>query len=171
MKRLILSILVIFSVGMAQAQLRISNPAIEKPGHFKIGVNLGAPVGDASDFTNIAWGVEAGYLWHLTPEFNAGITAGYLHYVTKDFDGWSLPNIGFIPVAATAQYSLMENLFVGADLGYGIGVTPSGNDGGFYYQPKLGYQIDLFEVYAGYKGLSRSGGSVNTVAVGFNYKF
>ena len=79
--------------------------------------------------------------------------------------------VGFIPVAATAQYSLTDNLFLGADLGYGIYTGKGESDGGVYYQPKFGYQNEKIELYAGYKGISVDGGSFSSLNLGFNYKF
>ena len=45
------------------------------------------------------------------------------------------------------------------------------NDGGFYYQPKVGYQAEKYEVFAGYKGVSVDGGTFSSLNLGFNYKF
>ena len=40
-----------------------------------------------------------------------------------------------------------------------------------YYQPKVGYQAEKYEVFAGYKGVSVDGGTFSSLNLGFNYKF
>ena len=81
------------------------------------------------------------------------------------------PTASFVPVAGTAQYSLADNLFLGADLGYAVNVGEGDGDGGVYYQPKFGYQTEKVELYLGYKGISVDGGSFSSVNLGVNFKF
>lgn len=173
MKKLIFSLVTIFAFGFSQAQTSFNNQLnrAEQEGHFKVGANLGIPMGDIDDFSSIAFGFDLAYLWPVAERFKAGATVGYLNFVGKKYHGSKRQNIDFIPIAATGQYSITQNIFVGADLGYGIGLSPSGNDGGFYYQPKVGYQIDLFEVYLGYKGVTKNHGNAAALSIGFNYKF
>lgn len=190
MKKLLLfTVLAVFGLMSANAQE-----------NFKLGVNLGLPIGDASDGSSLELGIDAAYLWDLSEDFKVGATVGYGTFLAKDQDGYKPDDIGFLPIAATAQYSITEGIFVGADLGYALVLSPSELDGGFYYMPKVGYQTDMFEVYVGYKGFSVKadtpsidlpdmpnipgvdygdfeigGGSSSTtlsaIVIGFNYKF
>ena len=126
-------------------------------------------MGDIKDVSSLNIGVDAAYMWKVLDEFYVGATAGYTDYIGKS--GYS--SFGFIPIAASGQYSLTDNLFLGADLGYAIYAGSGSGDGGFYYQPKFGYQADKIEVYLGYKGISISSGGTFTyssVNLGFNYK-
>jgi len=170
MKKIILTVAAVFVLSFANAQ----------EGKFKAGINLGLPMGDIKDSYSLAVGLDLAYLWSISDKFQAGLTTGYAHYLGKSETvdlGFGLSTTvdfedgGFIPLAGTAQYSVSENFFVGADLGYAIGVSPSGNNGGFLYQPKVGYQTEKFELYAGYKGISVDGGTFSSVNLGFNYKF
>lgn len=165
MKKIILSLLAVFAFGAAQAQ----------DGGFKAGINLGIPMGDISDSYSFTVGLDVAYMWEISDKFSAGVTTGYAHYFGKTVEFFEieidLDDAGFIPLAGTAQYSITDNIFVGADLGYAIGISPDGNDGGFLYQPKVGYQAEKFEVFAGYKGISVDGGTFSSVNLGFNYKF
>jgi hypothetical protein len=151
-----LSAIAVMAFGFANAQ----------DGHFKVGAHVGLPLGDYKDFTSVNLGVDAAYLWNVADQFSAGVTTGYTAYLGKD--GWG--DFGFIPVAATAQYSLSDDLFLGADLGYAIYAGSGGGDGGFLYQPKFGYQNEKVELYLGYKGISNNG-TVSSLNIGFNYKF
>lgn len=42
-------------------------------GQFKIGANIGVPVGDASNVTSFTIGVDAAYQWRLAENFDLGI--------------------------------------------------------------------------------------------------
>lgn len=166
MKKIILSILAVAAFGTANAQ----------DGKFKAGVNVGLPMGDIKDSYSLTIGVDAAYTWQVADKFSAGVTTGYAHYMGKTVDLGILGEVkfedaGFIPLAGTAQYSFTDNFFGGLDLGYALGVSPSGNNGGLLYQPKVGYQTEKFEVYGGYKGISVDGGTFSSINLGFNYKF
>lgn len=71
---------------------------------------------------------------------------------------------------------------MGADLGYAF-ATNDGMDGGFYYQPKVGYSGALVDVYGFYKGVSgtnkyevlgveyKNDWNIGSVGLGVAYKF
>lgn len=168
MKKIILTAAAVFAFGFANAQ----------DGSFKLGAHVGLPTGDIKESTSVNLGIDAAYMWNVADKFSAGITTGYTTYLSKTYtynDGFTSfefkPDaVSFIPVAATGQYSLTDNLFLGADLGYAIGVSKD-TDGGFLYQPKFGYQNEKIELYAGYKGISQDGGTGSSINLGFNYKF
>lgn len=156
MKKIILTAAAIFAFGFANAQ----------SGAFKLGAHVGLPMGDIKDFSSLNLGVDASYTWTVAEGLDAGIATGYTSYLGKD----GADANGFIPVAATAQFTLENKMFIGADLGYGIGVNPSGIDSGFLYQPKIGYQMEKVGVYVGYKGISVTGGTYSSVNLGVNFK-
>ncbi|MBA0884119.1 hypothetical protein [Flavobacterium undicola] len=155
MKKIILTTMVLFAFGFANAQ----------SGSFKLGAHVGLPTGDMKDASSVNLGVDVAYTWSVAEGLDAGITTGYTTYLGKK--GWG--DVSFIPVAATAQFTLTDNWFIGADLGYGIGVN-DGNDGGFLYQPKFGYQMEKAGVYVSYKGVSVNGLNVSSVNLGVNFK-
>ncbi|WP_026710939.1 hypothetical protein [Flavobacterium filum] len=166
MKKIILSILAVAAFGTANAQ----------DGGFKAGINVGLPMGDIKDSYSLAVGLDVAYTWEVADKFRAGVTTGYAHYMGKTVDlGFGIEvdveDAGLIPIAGTAQYSFTDNIFGGLDLGYALGVSPSGMNGGLLYQPKVGYQAEKFEVYAGYKGIAVDGGTFSSINLGFNYKF
>lgn len=156
MKKIILTAAAVFAFGFANAQ----------SGAFKLGAHVGIPTGDIKDFSSVNLGADLAYTWSVAEGLDAGITTGYTTYLGKD----ELEDVGFIPVAATAQFTLTNNLFLGVDLGYGIGVNPSGLDGGFLYQPKFGYQMNNTGLYVAYKGISVDGGTYSSVNFGVNFK-
>ena len=156
MKKVILTVVTIFAFGFANAQ----------DGGFKLGVPVGMPLGDVKDTSSANLGVDAAYVWKVADSLDAGIASGYTTYLGKS----GADDTGFIPVAATAEYAITDNWFLGTDLGYAIYTGPGSNDGGFLYQPKFGYKAEKFEVYTGYKGISVSGETFSSVNLGINYK-
>ena len=169
MKKVLLATVALLTFGFANAQ----------EGKFKAGAHVGLPMGDAKDVYSLNIGLDASYTWAVTDKFDVGIGSGYTLYMGKTetittplgvikFD---VEDASFVPVYATAQFLLTENFFIGADLGYAIAVAPSDSDGGFLYQPKVGFQISEFSVYAGYKGIAADGATLGSVNLGFNYRF
>ena len=135
----------------------------------KLGINAGLPVGDISDASTFQIGADVGYLYPATDMFSVGGLIGYSHYfMDKDVtnsDGWS-----FLPIAASAQFGFSDFLFVGADLGYAVGLS-DGNDGGFFYRPKVGYGIGNLAIIASFSGISVDGGDVSSVNLGVEFGF
>ena len=173
MKKIVLSLIAVMAFGFANAQ----------EGKFKAGVHAGLPMGDVKDAYSVNLGADVAYMWKITDKFSVGATTGFSTYLAKDITYTTIvmnpypvmqeatmkgKNASFIPVAGTAQYSLADKFFVGADLGYAISVGDG--DGGFLYQPKVGYQNEKIELYLGYKGISNNG-TCSSLNVGFNYKF
>ena len=166
MKKIILSALAIFAVGFASAQ--------DADGGFQVGIHAGIPMGDAGDVYSANFGADVAYMFPIADSFLLGVTTGYSYYAGKAFDtgfGEVKVNGAFIPVAAAAHYSLNESWFLGADLGYALYSGDGDGDGGFYYQPKVGYQTEKMEFFVGYKGISADGASISSVGVGAAYKF
>lgn len=158
MKKVLFAAVAVLAFGFANAQ----------EGKFKVGANVGLPMGDIKDSYSFTIGLDAAYTWAISDKFDAGVGAGYGLYMGKeDF----IEDASFVPVYGTAQYLITDSIFLGADLGYAVGIAPSENDGGFYYQPKVGFQVSEFSVYAGYKGISVEGGTFSSLNLGFNYRF
>ena len=164
MKKVFLSALAIFAFGFANAQ----------DGGFRVGLHAGIPMGDAKDIYSVNFGADVAYMWPVAENFLAGATTGYSYYSGKSYDtgfGEVKVNGAFIPVAATGQYTIADKLFLGVDLGYAIYVGDSDGDGGFLYQPKIGYDLGKVDIALSYKGISVSGGTVSSVNLSAAYKF
>lgn len=142
---------------------------------FKLGANVGFPVGDAGDTTSFVAGIDAAYLWPASAEFNIGIATGAQFWFGKEY---TVPGFGtfkadtstMIPIAASGQYRLTPEFSLGADLGYAF-FTESGSDGGFYYAPKAAYHFGPSELNLSYRGVSVTGGSIGSVNLGYAYSF
>lgn len=135
-------------------------------GGFKAGLNLGIPVGDLSDFYNLQFGADVAYMFGVADTFSVGPMLGYSNFFPEESDVYD--NVQFLPIAAAGRLSLGSAFFLGADLGYGIGIN-DGNDGGFYYRPQVGYDFGLIGLVASYSGVSRDGGSASSVNLGVEF--
>lgn len=164
MKRILFSAIAFMAFAHINAQDR----------HFKVGAHVGLPVGKSYDLFDMNLGIDAAYLWNINDKFSAGVTSGYTMYTSKTYVGQAgrmhrSTNQDFVPIAGTAQYSLSENWFLGADLGFAINVYGD-LDRGILYQPKFGYQTKKIELFASYKGIADEY-TVSSLNIGFNYKF
>lgn len=141
-------------------------------GHFNLGAHLGMPTGDVADATNFVLGVDAAYMFPVADKFELGITSGYSAFLGKKVDGYKVPTLSLIPVAASAAYKVSPEFSIGADLGYGFLSWDGESDGGFYYQPKLAYSFqDVHSVWLGYQGVSKNGVTFSSVNLGYTYTF
>ena len=170
MRKILFSVAALFTFGAVSAQ----------DGGFSLGLHAGIPMGDIKDSSSANYGVDVAYMWPMGEGFKLGIASGYTNYSAKEYDlyipgfgttTYKAKDAGFIPLAAAARLGLTENFFVAADLGYAFYTGEGDSNGGFYYQPKVGYDFMPFELFLGYKGISLDGGTFSSVNLGAAYKF
>lgn len=142
MKKFLLLVCVLFSLkNFSQNQLNV-------------GVNVGIPVGDSKDISNIAFGADINYLFDISEDFKVGPSIGFIYFSPED-DIIDAPT--FIPVGASILFHSFEDKFyVGGEIGYGVAISDD-NDGGVYIKPTVGYYItDSFKINAFYSGIRTS---------------
>ena len=154
--------------------------AVQAQGNFSAGLSGGIPIGDAGDFATFAIAVDLGYLFEISDDFEAGPVTGYSHSF-GDSETLDLGTLGmveidyddaqFIPIGGRAKWNFADSFSLAGDIGYAIGVN-SGNDGGFYYSPRLAYGVtEALDIVAAYRGVTRSGGSWDIISLGVDYTF
>lgn len=155
MKKLFfLAIIAIFAFTSLNAQ-----------GQFKGGVNAGLITGDFSDFYSFNLTIDASYLWEVSDQIEVGAATGYSHSFGKNDDLIEAEDAQFLPLAAAGRFNISEEFAVGVDLGYALGIN-DGNDGGFYYAPRVQYSVsESLDVVLAYRGVSLDAGPIS---VGFN---
>lgn len=142
---------------------------------FKIGINGGLPLGDIEDSYSFAVNLDASYLFEVNDVFSAGPSVSVFHYFgdSIDFGGlgsFDIEDATFLPIGGTARFNVSESFVLGADLGYGIGIAPDGNDGGFYYKPQAIYNVsENVGIKASYSGVSIDGGTFSSVNLGVEF--
>ncbi len=125
---------------------------------MKAGVDVMLPMGDFNDSYSLGVGANFTYFFEISDSFLVGPQVSVLYYMGKEVDGFGekyTPDAAmYLPIAASARY-VIEDLFFGVDLGYGIGLAPDGNDGGLFYRPKAGYSFGgALSAVLSYSGVS-----------------
>jgi len=139
---------------------------------FKLGANLGLPVGDLSTVYGFSIGADASYLWPVAADFNVGLASGFQTYFPKsEYKDYGVKNVNLVPIAASGQYRFTPEFSLTVDLGYGFSFSDGESDGGFYYAPKAAYHFGPSEVNLSYRGISADGGSSGSVNLGYAYSF
>ncbi|MBJ6369193.1 outer membrane beta-barrel protein [Snuella sedimenti] len=148
--------------------------SVNAQGEPKVGVNAGLVVGDFSDGYSFNLALDVAYLWGLSDQIEAGATVGYSHSFGKDVEGFKVDDASFLPLAASGRFNVSEEFAFGVDLGYAVGID-EGNDGGFYYAPRIQYGVsDNLDIVAAYRGVSMDAGPVtlgfNTITLGVEFE-
>ncbi|ULC60864.1 porin family protein [Flaviramulus sp. BrNp1-15] len=164
MKKLfLLSIIAVLGMTTVNAQ-----------GNLNAGVNLGLPIGDAGDGWTFNVTLDVNYLWEVGENFDAGVATGYSHSFGDSID---VPGFGsvdiddaqFLPIAGAARFGISDKFTLGADLGYALGIN-DGNDGGFYYAPRVQYGVsESLDIVLSYRGVSLDGGSFDVINLGIQF--
>lgn len=165
MKKLILTaVIAIFGFTTAQAQ----------EGGFVLGISAGLPMGDVDEQTSFNLSLDAGYLLDVADSFQVGGMVGYTHFFGKDFESGIVTiegeDLQWIPVAGSARFFATEDLFFGADLGYALGMGDT-EEGGFYYRPKVGYNLGAARLILSYTGISISDPSFTASSLNAGVEF
>ena len=160
-------------LSMTVVAVLVMTIGIQAQSGLSLGANVGLPIGDAGDVSTFSIGFDSSYLFEVSEKLSAGPAISFTNAFGDTFDSGSLSfdydDIQFLPVAAAARFMPAESFSVGADIGYAVGIN-DGNDGGFYYRPMVGYNInDKMQVSASYRGISLDGGTWSTINAGFHY--
>lgn len=116
--------------------------------NFRAGLVGGIVTGDFSEAYSLNLGLDIYQHWGVSREIDLGLTTGFTNAfgekqtitnggltVETQFD-----NIQFVPLGGSLRIYPVSGFKFGGDVGYAIGLN-EGNEGGFYYRPSLG--IDL----------------------------
>ncbi|WP_127019941.1 hypothetical protein [Flagellimonas beolgyonensis] len=172
-KRIIFSVLAVFAFCISVTAQYVDRSST------KVGVMAGIPMGDLSDFSKIALGVDVAFHWGVSELFDVGIATGFINAFGETdsatvgditIEG-SFDNYQVIPVAAAVRLYPTYNFKLGADVGYAVGVN-EGNDGGFYWRPVIGYNISgNTELNVSYININNDGESFSIAALGLLFLF
>ncbi|WP_228851896.1 outer membrane beta-barrel protein [Aegicerativicinus sediminis] len=158
MKKLFFLLIVIFGLHNAFSQEG-----------FKLALNAGLPMGDASDHYMVNLSADIDYLFHVTEEIHFGIATGYSHFIAKSSEE-TVDDFSFIPIGGTAQFNISDDFIVGTDIGFGVGIMPKENDGGFFYAPRVQYAFnENLDLVLSYQGLVTNSVHFNALSIGLEF--
>jgi hypothetical protein len=142
---------------------------------FKVGLHGSVPVGDNQEITSLAVGVETGYMFALGESADLGAMVGFINGFPEKYNQEpgdpDLPNVQFLPLAASVRVWPSNSLSVGGELGMAVGLN-DGNDGGLYYKPIIGYLMGAqTEVNLSFTGIKVDDMEWATINLGILYTF
>lgn len=135
---------------------------------WRLGVNAGIPVGEVDDISNFQFGADITYLYDVANVVGLGAMVGYSKFLADNDLG--VEDAQFLPIAASGRIGFLRGFYIGADLGYAIGLS-DGNDGGVYYRPKVGFNLFGLGLIASYSGVNADGVSFNSINLGLEIGF
>lgn len=145
--------LIAAAIGFALSAALVSNAAAELGPFSSVNVapKLALPDGDSG--LGAGFGVEGIGHYDINDKLVATGTVGFLYFLEDAASGWA------IPIMAGAKYTVMPNLFVGAELGIhywstevdlgGFG-TASSTSTELQIAPQVGYTIGKYTVVGQY---------------------
>ena len=137
---------------------------------YRAGIGAMLPSGDAEELSTFGLNVDLGYLFSLGEDVELGPVTGYQHFFGETINGsdfeLEIDATQFIPAAAAIVWNPAARLLIGGDVGYAFGLN-EGNDGGFYYAPRLSYGVSDAVYFVGsYRSVSLDGGNWNSIQAG-----
>ncbi|MBN3580981.1 hypothetical protein JYB64_01185 [Algoriphagus aestuarii] len=180
MKKLILSLsLLLAGLAVQAQQVRELDEINEDNSWLKLGINLGAPVGDVGTYSSFALGLDVAAQFMRTDNFGLGIATGYTKYFEKSgapaFDGLN-DGFGAIPLGIMFRYYPQPSgFFIGTDVGYTFLTDVNSAEGGAYIRPQLGYHNYDWNIFGYYNQIFRADPTIDVqsigVAVTYNIRF
>lgn len=145
------------------------------PWRLGIGLEAGAPTGNAHDGSNfelggtarLQYGADKGLAWTLT--------SGYYNFFAKSVDlpgGGSFkgPNAGLVPVKLGIKAYFAPSFYFGAEAGAGFETSTGGNTK-LILSPGLGWSSSSWDVGARYENFSGQGNSYGLAGLRVAYGF
>ncbi|MEO5943896.1 MAG: hypothetical protein ABIP30_02750 [Ferruginibacter sp.] len=156
-------------LGLTQAFAQNNEEITHRNSWLKAGLSAGVPVGDLSNYSSIAAGLELSGQYLVNPHFGIGIASGYTNYFAKK----GFKDFGTIPVGLLLRYyPKSEGFFAGVDGGYSFITNSNGGPkGGAYVKPQLGYHNYSWNFYGFYNQvfLKTPSSDLQTVGIAATY--
>ena len=140
---------------------------------FNVGINGGITIGGIVPTSKMAFGGEANYLFDISDDFVLGPSIGLVYFNTKEVNGIKPDAKMYLPISAAIRFNSNDDYYyVGADIGYAICISPSGDRGGIFFKPLVGYKIDQsFKVNLFYAGVKKKHPTYSYIGLGLVYDF
>ncbi len=140
---------------------------------FGIGVEAGAPTGNAHTVSNFELGGTARLQYDADKNIAITLTSGYYNMFGKEvptLSGVKYPSIGIVPLKAGIKTFFASNLYFGAEAGAGF-ETMSGGDTKLIVAPTLGFANKTLDVGVRYENFSGQNNNYGLVGLRVAYAF
>jgi hypothetical protein len=170
MKKVSIALIALFITSQVSAQT--NEDVTKKNSWLKAGISASIPVGDISNYSSFAAGLELSGQFMKTTHFGIGITSGYTEFFAKN----NATSFGAIPIGLMLRYyPEYKGFFIGTDLGYTALTNLSNSSGGFYIKPQLGYHNYDWNLFAFYNDVFTGSGNIDVknagIAATYNIRF
>ena len=141
---------------------------------FGIGLEAGAPTGDAHTGSNFALGGTARLQYGADEGLAWTLTSGYYNFFAKSYTvgGTTFKgnDAGIVPVKLGVKGFFAQNLYFGAEAGAGF-ETASGGNTKLILAPGLGFANQTWDVSARYENFSGQSNNYGLVGLRIAYGF
>ena len=154
---------ILFIIALAITTISING----QENNLILGVNAGLPLGNLEDSHSSAFGIDISYVKGVSEQIQIGGTTGLIYFL-----GDGKQSRMYAPIAASFRFNNDEdNFFVGGDFGFAFGITPSGDRGGIYFKPFVGYNVsDNIQLMLAYTGIKKKQPTFGYANLGIAFK-
>lgn len=149
--------------------------AVTSNAQFSLGAGVGIPTGDMEELSSFQMNINATYMFESESDFRLGLSASYHNYFGKTIEilgiEADLDDFAWLPLSAVLNYSLSDNVSIGTDVGYAIGMSPEDIEGGFYLRPNLVYSLgEKTSLNLSYTNMSNDGDNISNIGLGIAFQ-
>lgn len=139
-----------------------------------IGLELGAPTGNAHDHSNFELGGTARLQYGVSNNLALTLTSGYYNMFGKEYQvggvTYKTQNLGIVPLKAGMKAFFADNLYFGAEVGAGFETVKNGNTK-LIVSPTLGFANKTWDVGVRYENFSGQENNYGLVGLRVAYGF
>lgn len=147
------------------------NEAKAQSGLLGIDAQFGLPMGDIEDITSLQAGININYYFiEVMEALKIGGRAGYNTYIVESDISDLVEDPSYLMLGGSARYDFSASFFARFDVGYAVGLN-DGNDGAMFVEPRLGYNLGNFDIFAYSQGIFDSDISVGALGLGVALNF
>lgn len=138
---------------------------------LNIGVNVGLTNSEVKQYSSIVVSTDVSYLFYSFEDFKLGSMVSFVYFTPKFIENLNVKPFMYLPVGVSVGFQLFDELcYIGADVGYAIGLSPTGDKGGVYFKPVIGYNLNnSSRINVSYSGILKSEFIYSYIGVGFSF--
>lgn len=162
---------ILFVIAFIFAEFIGANAQPSKRVIIGAGIRLGLPINNFKEFASFGIGGELQGEYKFSNIICGIGTTGYTSFLGKDYGDGKTKSTGYIPILVGARVYPVTRFFISAQIGYGILTSGNSSDGGFNYQPQVGYTSSKVQLALNYNSLYSDGTIFSHIGFTSVFKF
>jgi hypothetical protein len=173
MKKILIALLALVITSITSHTIaQTTDEVTKKNSWLKAGLSVSVPVGDISNYSSFAAGLDVSGQFMETKHVGIGIASGFTEFFPKN----NATGFGAIPLGLMLRYyPEYKGFFIGTDLGYTFLTNINSSTGGFYIKPQVGYHNFDWNFYGFYNEVFTGSGNIDIQNIGiaatYNIRF